>query len=216
MKKVFIYLLLAIVPAKAFNQISQGSLITGGEFSYQVTSNKSEQGNNTTEGPTRTRFSLIPNIEYFLADNLSAGMGIGYEMTKSQTETPNSQTTTKNGTFLISPYVKKYFNLGDNAYFYGQAILNFGLGKETNEFKAGTITTTNEDDNSSIGIGIVPGFRYDISEKIGLEAGIGFIGFTQYMDKSGAGANERRDISKTFQFSIVPNTLTLGIRYRLN
>lgn len=216
MKKVVIYVIMCIIPAKAFNQISQGSFVTGGEFSYQVTSNKTEQGNNTTDGPTRTKFSLIPNIEYFVADNLSAGIGIGYAMTKSLTKGQNSQTTIKNGTFIVSPYVKKYFNIGDQAYFFGQAILNLGFGKETSEFKSGTVTTKNEENSNSFGIGIVPGFRYDVSEKIGLEAGIGFIGFTQHVDKSGSGTNERRDISNTFQFSIVPNTLTLGIRYRLN
>lgn len=145
MKKMIIVLLVAIVPAKAYNQISQGSVIVGGEFSLELSKNKTEQDNNTDDGPTRTNFRIMPDVEYFLAENLSTGLGLGYTLSKTTTEATNSETTRKNGTFVIMPYLKKYFTLGERAYFYGQALAAFGFGDETTEVRAGSVTTSIEE-----------------------------------------------------------------------
>lgn len=215
MKKMIIVLLVAIVPAKAYNQISQGSVIVGGEFSLELSKNKTEQDNNTDDGPTRTNFRIMPDVEYFLAENLSAGLGLGYTLSKTTTEATNSETTRKNGTFVIMPYLKKYFTLGERAYFYGQALAAFGFGDETTEVRAGSVTTSIEENSNSIRVGIVPGFRYDITDRLGLEAGIGFLGFNRDVDKSGSGNNEEKEIDSTFELSFLPNSFSLGIRYTL-
>lgn len=215
MKRIVILMFIALGPLKAFSQISSGSLVVGGAFSLSLSKDKTEQGSNTDEGPSRTYFSIIPDVEYFLADNLSAGMGIGYTLNRSKTENSNSEVITKDGMFTISPYLKKYFSLGDRAYFYGQALASFGFGKETIETKFSSSTLTTERNSSIISIGIVPGFRYDISDKVGLEAGIGFLGFIHDVDKSKNGNTDRRDITNTFSFRFVPNSLSLGIRYTI-
>ncbi len=215
MKRIAILLLIALGPIKAFSQISSGSLVVGGAFSLSLSKDKTEEGSNTEDGPFRTYFSLTPDVEYFLADNLSAGIGIGYALNKSKTENSTSEVISKNGMFTISPYLKKYFSLGDRAYFYGQALASIGFGKVTNETKFSSSTITTERNSSMFSIGVVPGFRYDISDKVGLEAGIGFLGFTQDVEKSKNGNTEVRDITNTFSFRFVPNSLSLGIRYTI-
>lgn len=215
-RNIIILLLAAIFPLKAFNQISQGSIVVGGSLSLSVSNEKTEQDGDTEDGPTTTHFSLIPDFEYFLADNLSVGLGIGYSLDRSKSEGANTETIYKDGTFLVNPYIKKYFSLGDRAYFYGQAILGLGFGKETNEVKAGTITTSVEENYNTFSLGIVPGFKFDVTEKIGLEAGIGYVGYVNHTYKSGSGNNEEKEITNTFQFNFIPNSLTLGIRYTFN
>ncbi len=215
MKRIVILMLIAVGPLKVFSQISSGSLVVGGAFSLSLSKDKTEEGSNTEDGPSRTNFSLIPDVEYFLADNLSVGIGIGYTLNKSKTENSISETISKNGMFTISPYLKKYFSLGDRAYFYGQAQASLGFGKTTIETKSGSTTVTTERNSSMFSIGVIPGFRYDISDKVGLEAGIGFLGFTQDVDKSKNGNTNRRDITNTFSFRFVPNSLSLGIRYTI-
>jgi hypothetical protein len=215
MKRIVFIILILVAPLKAFSQISSGSVIVGGEFSLSLSKDKSEQGGNTDDGPARTYFSIIPNVEYFLADNLSAGIGIGYKLNRSKSENSTTEIISKDGLFTIAPYLKKYFSLGDKAYFYGQAIASFGFGKETTETKSSSMTISVEENSSNFSIGIVPGFRYDISDKVGLEAGVGFFGFSQDVDKSKNGNNERRDITNTFSFRLVPNALSLGIRYTI-
>lgn len=215
-RNIIILLLVAIFPLKAFNQISQGSIVVGGSLSLSVSKEKTEQDGDTEDGPTTSHFSLIPDVEYFFADNLSFGLGIGYSMDKTKTEGANMETISKEGTFLINPYVKKYFSLGDRAYFYGQAVLGLGFGKETNEVKAGTITTSVEENFNTLSLGIVPGFRFDVTEKIGLEAAIGYVGYVSNTFKSGSGNNEEKETVSSFQLNFIPNSLTLGIRYTFN
>lgn len=216
MKRIVILMLVAMASFKGFSQISQGSVVVGGEFSISASKEKREQNGNTDEGPSRTYFSIIPNVEFFLADNLSAGIGLGYKLNRSKSESGSSEIISKNGMITVAPYLKKYFSLGDRAYFYGQAIASFGFGKQTTETKFSSTTMSVEENTSNFSIGVVPGFRYDVSDKVALEAGVGFLGFSQDVEKSGSGNSEVRDITNSFRFSFVPNALSLGIRYTIN
>lgn len=216
MKKIVFLLLIVIIPLKAFNQISQGSLIIGGEFSLSLSKDKREQNNQTSDGPTNTYFRFSPNIEYLLADNLSAGLGLGYSLNREKTETTNTETIDKNGNFEIKPYLRKYFTLGDRAFIFGEAAALFSFGKSITEYKTNAGNTSTESSGSGISIGLSPGLRYNISDKLALETKVGFVGFNHSVGKSGVGANERRDITNTFGFSISPNMLSFGIRYTLN
>lgn len=213
---LFVLLLVVIIPLNSFAQLSQGSIVVGGEFSFKISNSKTEQGSNNYDGPVYTRFSIMPDAEYFFAENFSVGLGIGYAFDKKKTETSNSETIDKSGIFSISPSLKKYFPLGDKAFFYGKLSTEFGFGKETNEYKVGPITTSTEENSTIFSIGIIPGFRYNITDRVGLEAGVGYFGFSNSTNKSGSGNNKKKDISNSFNFSIIPNSLSLGIRYMLN
>ncbi|NJK94750.1 MAG: porin family protein [Bacteroidales bacterium] len=177
---------------------------------------KTEQGGNTDDGPVWTNFKITPEAEYFISDNFSAGLGLGYSLYKKKTESTNSETINKTKTFTISPFVKKYFALGEHAYFFGKAQADFGFGKDIDEYKSGTVTTSVEEHQSVFRIGVIPGFRYNITDKFGIEAGIGFFGFSNTVNTSGSGNNEKKDINSSFQLSVIPNSLSLGIRYTIN
>jgi len=218
MKKCIFILTITIIgnQFQSFAQLSQGSIVVGGNLSFSAGSSKTEYSNSTVDGPKTVNFSIMPNAEYFLTENFSAGIGMGYSLVKNTSKSTNTETVNKTGSFQISPFVRKYFPLGDKAFFYGQVGADFGFGKTTNESKTGNITVSSESKNQQISLGITPGFRYNVTEKIGLEAGIGFIGFNHSVNSSGSGNNKVDHISNSFQFQIAPNYLVFGIRYKLN
>jgi outer membrane protein W len=216
MKRIFVVLLIvAILPFKAFSQISQGSIVVGGSLGLSVEKEKTKSNGNTEDGPTSSTFKILPDVEYFISDNLSIGLGIGYSFNKSTEDQGLTEYTYKTGTFYLNPYLKKYFTLGDKAYFWGQAQIGMGFGTRTTEAKTGNITTSVDNDFSSLAIGITPGFRFDVTERIGLEAGIGFIGYTGETTKSGSGNNEVKRSTNKMGFEFDPSYLTFGIRYTL-
>jgi opacity protein-like surface antigen len=213
MKKSIIVLFIAFISISAFGQ-SQGSLVVGGAFSLTMSKDKTEQGSTTTDGVSRTQFEFTPDLEYFLSESLSAGVGIGYTFAKVKTNNNNDQIV-KSGMFSLAPYLKKYFTVGDRAAFFGKAQLSFGFGKQTIEQKVGGVTVSDETKLRDFSLGIIPGFKFKVSEKIALEAGIGFVGFQQNVGKKDNGSGEVKDITNTFKFDFVPNHLELGIRYTL-
>lgn len=217
MKKIAFFCSIAfLVQLNSYSQTSQGSIVVGGEISLTTSNNKTEHDNHTSDGPVRTHFSLIPDIEYFLTDNLSAGIGIGYSIDKYKNDNSVTETVQKDGLFVMTPYLKKYFPMGDRAYIFGEAQLGLGFGKEVDESTTGGVTIkTTDAKHSYVSIGIVPGFRFNVSQKVGLEAGIGFIGFSHDVHKTGSGNDETRNITNSVHFSFIPNSLTLGIRYTL-
>lgn len=215
-RNLVILLIIAAIPFKAFSQLSQSSIVIGGSFGFSVEKEKTKVGSNTNDGPTSSTFTILPDVEYFIGDNLSVGLGIGYNFNKSTEEDGNIETTYKTGVFYFSPYLKKYFTLGDKAYIFGKAQLGMGFGTYTTEVKMNNVTTSTDSDFSSLNIGITPGFRFDVTERIGLEAGIGFVGYTGETYKSGSGNNERKDTRNKMSFEFNPSYLTFGIRYTLN
>ncbi|HEX3010358.1 MAG TPA: outer membrane beta-barrel protein [Bacteroidales bacterium] len=213
MKKSIIVLFIAFISINAFSQ-SQGSLVVGGAFSLTMEKNKTEQGSNTTDGTSYTNFKFTPDLEYFLSESLSAGAGIGYSLEKTNWNNSNDHVE-KTGMFYLAPYLKKYFAVGDRAAFFGKAQLLFGFGKETDEQKVGGVTVSTDTKLRNFSIGITPGFKYDISNKVALEAEVGFVGFNQEVRKWDSGNDEVKQIKNTFEFSFVPNYFGLGIRYTL-
>ena len=97
--------------AATYAQTEKGNWMVGADLSFSYESAKltsSEKRNNITverESTTNT-FKFIPNVNYFVINNLAVGLGLEYrhEKTKGASDATNS--------FAIAPNAHYYFPIG--------------------------------------------------------------------------------------------------------
>ena len=99
---------------------------------------------------------ILPIVGYFVAPDVTLGIGIGTIGSKSET---GSVTTAEDNIFVVKPLVRKYWNVKGNLFFYGQAALPMMFGKDK-------IT---DDKSSSVALELAPGFDYVINKWLTIE-----------------------------------------------
>jgi len=150
-------------------QTEQGKFIVGGNVSYS-TSKSDAAGAKSSHN-----FSIVPNVGYFVSDNIAVGTGIGYESNKLD----RASEVGKSEAFVVSPFGRYYVPVADKFKFFGQLSvpMAFGNTKETDEqLKVGDKTGS----STSIGVALAPGFAYFPSSKIGIEFALNGVSYNHY------------------------------------
>lgn len=205
----------------AFAQLSKGNLLVTGAFSVGSTSQENTIAGKTTDGPSTSTFSIIPNVSYFLSDRFAVGLELGYSRLSSEVVdvTSSRTTTTKEVTsgLGLSPFVRYYIPLGQKFYFYGQGGFGFTSGKVENTITTvttflGTQTTETktESDLSAFNVGFRPGVTYFFTDRFALDASFGLLNFSNLTEKLGNNETKNSEIN----FNIIPSSLTFGLSYR--
>ena len=174
MKKLF--LSIALLSGFAFAgkaQTEKGKFLVGGSASFSSTKSDAD-GAKASED-----LRAIPNVGYFVANNVAIGTGIGYSYTKSTVGFAAGQ----NESFVVSPFGRYYVRLNDQFKFFGQASVPMAFGTlkavdvdgETGD-KVGTST--------SIGVAVSPGFAFFPTKKIGIEFSFQGASYTNYRVKN--------------------------------
>lgn len=137
MKKVVLFLAIAIAALSTNAQTGKGTWLLGGSAGFS--SGKSSGSSSTTT------VNISPDAGYFFADNFAAGLNLGFQ---SQS---NGGTATN---FNVGPFARYYFlPLGDHAKLFGQGAFGFGTFKPSSgssinstmwEIKAGPSFFLNE------------------------------------------------------------------------
>jgi hypothetical protein len=159
MKKLLLSLTAATVLAlSAHAQTEKGTILLGGTASYQST--KSDADNARAAQNLR----LVPNLGFFVADNLALGTGVGYNYSKTATASPVGQ----NESIVVSPFGRYYVGSGAQFKFFGQASVPMAFGTvkpvDVNGDSGDKVGTS-----TSIGVALSPGFAYFPSSKVGIE-----------------------------------------------
>jgi len=226
MKKVnltLVFIFAAIV--SGFAQTSAGTLFFGGGLGFSSSTSKTTSsvgGTTITEdGPKSSQFSIVPGVGYFVADKLAVGLDLSFSVSSKKLpdeSNPNDYTKISGNVIGINPYVRKFFMLSDNFGFTGTFGVGVGLGSYKIEIQSGNTTVTTDDSKITIlEVGITPGIVFFPTNKVGLEANFGFIGFGSTTTKTEQGNNEIKETETSFGFganSIQP-TFSLGFRYYL-
>jgi len=215
MKKiVFCLIAVGIFSFNSFAQFSQGSVSVGGAFNLWFQNPKTEYANQTVDGPKTTHFTLLPSVEYFLTENVSLGLGIGYDVTRSKSaDLPNNvvEQINKTGTFFFDPYARMYFKVGDKFSFFGQGEISLGFGGITDETKYTNNTSVSTKNSfSTVLVGIRPGISFLVSEKVALETSFGFLGYQGTSQENGA---NQKNKSSNYGLMLNSSTLNFGIRF---
>jgi hypothetical protein len=170
MKKLFLSLvLLGGVVFSSQAQTEKGKFILGGNVSYNTTKTDAPGAEASHE------FSIVPNIGYFVSDNIAIGTGIGYESQKASSPSLYGKTES----FVVSPFGRYYVPVADKFHFFGQLSvpMAFGNTKALNtELEVGDKTGS----STSIGVALSPGFAFYPSSRIGIEFALNGVSYNDY------------------------------------
>lgn len=191
---------------------TQGSISIGGSFNLWFQNPKTVYTNpsETVDGVKTTHFTLLPSIEYYANEQVSIGLGIGYDLTRDKTVNTNSTSIQRTGIFYFEPFARKFFKVGDRVDFFGELGLSLGFGNETDEVSSGNTTVSNKYAHSLVSFGISPGILYHISDKVALETSFGFFG---YQGSSTEISANQKDKTNDFGLNLSTSTLNFGFRY---
>lgn len=228
MKKISL-LTIAILFATAmssFAQTSKGTLFLGGGLGFTSSNGKStlKFGGTTVEsdGVKSTNFSIVPGVGYFVADKLAIGLDLSVNSSSIQipdNNDPDDYEKTSGTSFGFKPYARKYWMVGDNFGFTGTLGVGVAFGSSKVEEKNGNTTVTNDGPKTTdLEIGVTPGIVFFPTNKVGLEASFGFVGYSSSTSKTDlGGGDELKVTNSTFGLSAnsITPTFSLAFRYYL-
>src|ERR1700748_1997091 len=114
MQKIFYLSILFISISMVSNaQISQGSLLLGGDLSFNSQNTRTPQGSPSNYNATTV--TLNPSIGKAIKDNLVLGLILDYSHYSTNSENPGvPNTVTDYNTYGAGVYLRKYFPVGKN------------------------------------------------------------------------------------------------------
>ena len=181
----------------------------GGSVGFSVSNSKSTTDGTTSEGPSYTNIRLMPDIEYMLAENVSIGGQIGFSFDKTNDDANDRESSLF--MFEIAPYARMYFPISENIEFFGEGGVGFARGTEKITFDGNTNDGNTYTDFS---LGVAPGLRYAISEKLKLELRVGYLGY-MFSSVNDNGDPETVVKYNDFGLNINLSTVAFGIKYSL-
>ena len=151
--------------------LEKGTVALGG--SIGINSNRSE---NESFDSKNFGFSLRPEAAYFISDNLSLGMLLGYTYNSNKYKRSDSMQETTYNSFTIAPYLQKYIGISESFAFN----LTGSLDYTRNWYEDNNTNCLNCSDTTRdvYGIAIRPGISYLLSDKLSLDANLGVLRFT--------------------------------------
>jgi hypothetical protein len=175
MKKVILSIaVLSGLALGASAQTEKGKVILGGAASYESVKSDAD-GAKASEN-----LSIVPNVGFFVANNVAIGTGIGYEYSKTATANPFGF----NEAFVVSPFGRYYQDLGGSFKFFGQLSVPLAFGS-VKGVDANGETGDKVGSSNSIGVAVSPGFAFFPTRKIGIEFALRGISYESYRVKDG-------------------------------
>lgn len=156
-------------------------------------------------------FNIKPTFGYFVTNDIAVGLGIGYENSKVTSVSSYNLGNqvilvtyeNKADAFFINPMVRKYWNIGDKLYLFGQFDINFSKGTSESYF---TGSTPSKVDIKTLGFNVKPGLDYFLNKNWTLEATIGNLGYTT-VKRDDVKSKEKFDLGVSF------SNINFGLKY---
>ncbi len=183
----------------------------GGSLNLNFNASKTTTNGTTDQGAATTGFGLSPEAGYFVSDNIAFGLGLGYSMNRSNNRN-DPATISSSGTFSINPFARYYaLELGDLDLFIEGGI-NLGFG--SSRTKTGDVTSDGPK-TLNVSFYVMPGFSYDLSDRIALEASFGSLAFSVNRSKQDIGPVTTVNTSSGFNLGFSTRNIQLGFIYRI-
>lgn len=140
-------------------QIAKGTTYLSGQVGYSST-----QDNNTDSKVED--FTIVPTVGYFVGNNVAVGLGVGYANTSNTTTSALTNVETKLSTdaFVVAPFVRKYWTVGEKLYIFGQLEVPMAFGKDKAEYSGTASQFNTESKFTSIGVNVKPGLDYFLNK----------------------------------------------------
>ena len=222
MKKVFLTLV-----AIATMGVANAQLFVGGNVGISSTSGTNEVTaagiTNTTYKPKTIGWEITPKIG-FQMDKLAIGaiFGVNGEKRVNKIDADNSTTISYFG-WEVAPFVRyNAFEFGNFALF---AELQLGINGGKDKGKIVTAGATTEADGAKyfgLGVQVVPGLSYNLSDHLSFDMYVNLLRLGWYMDKATDTPDPTdatsKDVDKDTGFIVgvysLPSAFTIGFNYK--
>ena len=187
MKKVL--LIGAIALFGAMNaQMEKGSWIVGGSttLGFNNVSTTVSVGNNSSDQPEVSTFSVTPSVAYFVADKIAVGLDLSY--TSLTQKDGDSKVTLSSAT--IMPTGTYYFKSASKIIPYLGAGIGYASVKTTETYKGDSDSYTVD----GFAWKAKGGILYLINQNIGVDLGLGY---NQFTNKETISGTERKTTVST-------------------
>lgn len=173
MKKILLTLALA-----AFAFTANAQLIVGGQIG--VRHNGSHDDNFTAGSNASTSISILPKIGYQLNETMQIGakLGVDYTYSRNYIGTASDQYTSNTSMdWVFAPYFRYNVTNWKNFTFFVEAQGDLTIHPNSSAYNNVTSTTTDGTDKfTHIGLNVVPGLNYALTDKISLDLYINLLG----------------------------------------
>lgn len=166
----------------------------------------------------QTNYTVMPVLGTFVSPTVAIGGGLG--VTGSVSETIQNfggnslDTKTSTTAFVAMPFVRKYWDLSNKLYLFGQVDVPLYFGKEKTDvtipsdlqslFPSGSLNS--ERNFTSYGVYFRPGLDYFVNNKWTFEATIGAVGYSNMK-------YENEKSTDQFDFGVNLSSITFGVKY---
>ena len=116
MKKFLLIVAVAFASA-TYAQTEKGNWMVGSDLALSFNSVKETPRYDGTSGnvTTQNTFKFVPNLNYFVINNLAVGLGLEYQSTTTKVKpVAGSETKGTASAFVIAPNAHYYFPIGGN------------------------------------------------------------------------------------------------------
>ncbi|WP_370901488.1 outer membrane beta-barrel protein [Chryseobacterium gossypii] len=179
-------------------QIAKGTTYLSGQVNYTSTQD------NNTDAKTED-FKIVPTVGYFVGTNIAVGLGVGYVNGSTTQYINNAKVKNTTDAFVVAPFARKYWTLGEKLYIFGQLEVPMAFGKDKREADAPYADSENK--FTSIGVNVKPGLDYFLNKNWSIEATIGEFGYNNFKYKD---ADKSTD---NFNFGLNLSSVTFGVKY---
>ena len=108
MKKFLLIVAVAFASA-TYAQTEKGNWMVGSDLAFSFESQKTtKETANTKSDNTVSTFKIVPNLNYFVINNLAVGLGLEYHNKKVKGASDSTNT------FIVAPNAHYYFPIGGN------------------------------------------------------------------------------------------------------
>lgn len=225
MKNILLTAILAILGTGALAQTTQGTVSFSG--SLDVSSGQGLASDANAVLPS-AGLNISPGVGYFIANQLELGISASVSSASQKNDNITSDREVRNSAssfyYSLGPYLRKYFMLTDKVALHGTADLYYealkqksaSFTKYTPPDGASLITEENKASSRSFGLGlsISPGISYFPSDKFGLGASFGSLGYTRRNYKNERDAPDTK--SDAISLNLNASSFALNFSYYLS
>lgn len=194
--------LLAGVAFTSQAQTDKGDFILGGNVSFNSIKSDASGANSAYD------FTILPNVGYFVSDNIAIGTGIGYQASRLDEASEFGKTEA----FVIAPFGRYYTPVSNNFKFFGQLSVPMAFGN-VKAIDENLDTGSKTGSSTAIGVALSPGFAYFPSNNIGLEFSINGLSYVNYSVEDGDGNDIKGAGFDSFSFGADFFAPSLGVHF---
>jgi hypothetical protein len=226
MKKIILLFAVTAVAGTASAQLTKGSIWLGTDLSFSTQNSETEStiGSTTTitSETKQSHFGIMPNVQYFITDDLAAVLGVGFNSNSYTSENKLGNTTTEssNSGFSLNVGAIKYFG-GESKVkpFAGIMVgVNPNNGTTENTDNNTNTTTKTENEYKNFMANLHSGVAFLATDKLLINVNLALLGFSSSSYTYTSGTTSATSTSSGINMYLNSNDflLSVGFAWRLN